>query len=130
MNCRQSSRKTNSDRLDITSHTMRGHAMGRSTSTSGITRDGGSPATVEELAATVHPFQRAGLGLAPFRFVGLDTCIHKASHDAPAQPGTSCDYCSTGIMYVCHIESSDGKRFKVGCDCVRKLERHDNRMIS
>lgn len=31
-----------------------------------------------------------------------------------------CDYCSNGIMNVFVIKSSDGKEFKVGCDCVAK----------
>jgi hypothetical protein len=67
-----------------------------------------------------HVFERAGLGLAPFRFVGFSTMIFRACPDAPPQPGTSCDYCGTGIMYVCRIKSADGKLFKVGCDCVNK----------
>lgn len=59
----------------------------------------------------LHVFQKAGLGLAPFRFVDIYT--------APGQ-GDGCHYCGTGIKQVCVIESADGKRFKVGIDCVRK----------
>lgn len=68
----------------------------------------------------VHVFERAGLGLAPFRFVGFYTAKFQACPGALVQPGTSCDYCGTGIMYVCRIKSADGKFFKVGCDCVAK----------
>ncbi len=69
---------------------------------------------------TLHPFERAGLGLAPFRFVGSHEEKYQACQGAPVQPGASCDYCGTAIMVVCVIQSSDGKRFKVGCDCVAK----------
>jgi hypothetical protein len=34
--------------------------------------------------------------------------------------GGSCDYCSTFIKNFFWLESSDKKRFKVGCDCVLK----------
>lgn len=68
----------------------------------------------------VHVFQRAGLGFAPFHFIGFSKMAYQACQGAPVQPGTSCDYCGTGIMYVCHIKSADGKTFKVGCDCVNK----------
>jgi hypothetical protein len=71
-------------------------------------------------AATVgqHCFEEAGLGKAPFRLTGFTTMQYQAAPGAPVQPGTSCDYCSTAIMYVCLVTSSDGKTFKVGCDCV------------
>jgi hypothetical protein len=68
----------------------------------------------------VHVFERAGLGLAPFRVYDFMTITYQACPGAPVQPGGSCDYCGTGIMYACLIQSSDGKRFKVGCDCVNK----------
>ena len=68
----------------------------------------------------IHVFQRAGLGLAPFRVSGFTKITYQACPGAPVQPGGSCDYCGTGIMYACLIQSSDGKQFKVGCDCVAK----------
>ncbi len=68
----------------------------------------------------VHVFERAGLGLAPFRFFRFSTMKFQACPGAPIQPGTCCDYCGTGIMNVCHIRAADGKEFKVGCDCVAK----------
>lgn len=33
---------------------------------------------------------------------------------------TSCDFCGQGIQNAYTVESADGKRFKVGCDCIRK----------
>jgi hypothetical protein len=32
----------------------------------------------------------------------------------------TCDYCSQGIAQCWTVESSDGRRFVVGCDCVEK----------
>jgi hypothetical protein len=71
----------------------------------------------------VHRFERAGLGKAPFRVVGFYRSVYQAvpgDPSCPLKPGTSCDYCAQGIMYVCQIEGADGRRFKVGCDCVAK----------
>ncbi len=68
----------------------------------------------------IHKFEQAGLGLAPYKVTGWDREVYKASPDAPIQPGGTCDYCGQGIMYVFNIESSDGKRFDVGSDCVLK----------
>ena len=68
----------------------------------------------------MHVFEKAGLGKAPFKLIGFSECIFKPAPDVPARPGTSCDYCGTGIMTVCHIRGADGKQFKVGCNCVEK----------
>ncbi len=84
-------------------------------------------------AANVHPFEAAGLGKAPFRFVGMihqDLCYGEAILNREeyertgvrltTKPGGSCDYCSTYIVNMYGIQSSDGRRFKVGCECVKK----------
>jgi hypothetical protein len=76
----------------------------------------------------IHPFELAGLGLAPFRFAGYRENVHKCGDHVKA--GGSCDYCGTGIRYECFIQSHDGKIFKVGTDCVLKLQREDNRLIN
>jgi hypothetical protein len=68
----------------------------------------------------VHKFELAGLGAAPYRFEGVEHRVFRAAPDAPAQPGGSCDYCGTGISYFYWLRSADGKRFKVGCDCILK----------
>ena len=70
----------------------------------------------------VHKFAIAGLGAGPYAFLGVTTAIFRAAPDAPAQPGTCCDYCGTGIMFVFHLRSSDGHSFKVGSDCIHKTE--------
>lgn len=83
----------------------------------------------------VHPFERAGLGKAPFHVVRYERRVYRAAPDAPAQPGSTCRYCGQGIMNTFEVAASDGKRFVVGPDCVdrthdtalreecRKLER-------
>lgn len=76
----------------------------------------------ETVGTVIHLFERAGLGRAPFRFVGFEVKTFQACQGAPIQPGASCDYCGTGISNVFWIESADRKRFKVGCDCVAKTE--------
>lgn len=77
-----------------------------------------------------HPFEEAGLGNAPFKFIGASEKrgpIFLGSSNgvetwagAPGQPMGSCAYCGQGIAVCCLIESADGKRFDVGSDCVRK----------
>lgn len=68
----------------------------------------------------LHAFERAGLGKAPFDFVG---CSEEfiTYPDGTQQASGCCDYCYNGIRYVCHIKSADGRRFKVGCNCVDKV---------
>lgn len=68
----------------------------------------------------IHRFESRGLGKAPFQIVGTERCTYQACPGAPIQPGTTCDYCGTGISEVWWVRSSDGKVFKVGCDCVFK----------
>lgn len=77
--------------------------------------------TTPTAPVAIHRFELAGLGKAPFRFAGFSVETYQACHGAPTQPGTSCDYCGTGIMNVCHVESADGKTFKVGIDCIQKV---------
>lgn len=59
----------------------------------------------------IHLFEQAGLGKAPFYYVG----------DAEANPCISCDYCSHAIKAVFMVQSSDGKTFRVGSDCIFKV---------
>lgn len=71
--------------------------------------------------STVHKFQLAGLGQAPFSFTGKMTeKTYCAYSGAPIQPGSNCDYCGTSIRYEFWVRSSDGNEFKVGCDCIHK----------
>ncbi len=92
-------------------------------------------------ANTVHPFERAGLGKAPFRFVGMaqqDFCygeviLNRAEYERTGialttKPGGTCAYCGTAIKALCQILSADGKRFHVGCDCVNKVA--DSKLVA
>lgn len=69
----------------------------------------------------VHRFEAAGLGKAPFRFVGYEKRTFQACVGAPVQVGGSCDFCGTGIMHTFYCESADNKRFKVGSECIAKV---------
>jgi hypothetical protein len=66
-----------------------------------------------------HAFQVAGLGLAPFKFLGVSRNVFN-NGDGTTKPGGSCDYCGTAIENEFNLRSTDGKEFKVGCDCIRK----------
>lgn len=70
----------------------------------------------------IHKFEKAGLGKPPYRLTSYARMVYKACPDAPTLPGSSCDYCGTGIMDVFWLKSSDGKEFKVGSDCILKAE--------
>jgi hypothetical protein len=79
----------------------------------------------------LHPFERAGLGKAPFRFVGVEVRIGPIRFErngvtveigAPGQPMGACQYCSQGIAECCHVRSSDGRDFIVGNECIKKVD--------
>jgi hypothetical protein len=77
-----------------------------------------------------HVFEAAGLGKAPFVFVGYYEDRGPKQIDStngltltvgtPGQPMGTCEYCGTGIAICCQIQSADGKTFVVGSDCVAK----------
>lgn len=77
-----------------------------------------------------HVFEKAGLGTAPFRFCGITVDIGPHRYvdksgvmvevGAPGQPMGTCAYCSTGIAYLHHIKSANGRSFVVGSECVQK----------
>ena len=68
---------------------------------------------------SIHKFEAAGLGKAPYRFVGMSQKIFKAP--GITKPGGCCDYCSTAIANCFHLVSSDGKEFVVGSECIKKV---------
>jgi hypothetical protein len=88
------------------------------------------------MTTTIHPFEAAGLGLAPFRFIGLeaqDLCygeaiLNRAEYERTGiaittAPGGSCAYCGQYIVVMYRVRSSDGRTFHVGCDCVEKCAK-------
>lgn len=92
--------------------------------------DGGSKMTSE---SNLHPFEKAGLGKAPFRYVGM-VCQEVVGNErvlngpdagimVTTKPGGTCDACGHAIVDMYGIESSDGVRSKVGCDCILKVSK-------
>jgi len=82
------------------------------------------------MTTAMHPFERAGLGKAPFRYVGIEA--QEISHgervigsvggcQVTTQPGGTCAYCGHYIVNMFMVESAEGRRFHVGCDCIRKV---------
>ena len=73
---------------------------------------------------SIHPFEAAGLGKAPFRYVG--TAVQEIGVDGrrvlghvggatvTTKPGGTCAYCGTYIVNMFDIESADGNRFTAG----------------
>ncbi len=67
----------------------------------------------------LHPFERAGLGQAPFHCIS----VRQNRFEIPGagwKPGGCCNFCSTGILYEYVIKSADDRTFVVGSDCVRR----------
>jgi hypothetical protein len=82
-------------------------------------------------ARGVHPFEKRGLGKAPFRYVGIiDQNIsygqavigHVGGIPLTTNPGGTCDYCGTAIVVMFGIISADGIRSHVGCDCIERVD--------
>ena len=88
----------------------------------------------------VHPWTRAGLGLAPFRFTGYYEDRGPRRYveggvevlvGAPGQPMGTCSYCGQGIAHVYSVQSADGRYSTVGQDCIARLgatEESDRRL--
>lgn len=84
-------------------------------------------------SSTIHKFEAAGCGIAPFRIVNVEirTGPIKSVVDfgngpvevevgSPGQPMGCCDYCGQGIAECWIIQDANGKRFMVGSSCVAK----------
>lgn len=93
----------------------------------------------EATTTKVHPFELAGLGIAPFRFVGAEERRGPISWTengitltagAPGQPMGTCSYCGQGIAVCCFVEDAKGSRFMVGSDCIRKVYSTGTRVRS
>lgn len=77
---------------------------------------------------TIHCFEAAGLGKAPFSYAGM--VVQDISYgmrnitvggvQCQTKPGGTCQYCGTYIVNMFNVESADGKQFHVGCECIRK----------
>jgi len=80
-----------------------------------------------------HAFEEAGLGRAPFRFLGcrdtsagadangmVRSSVGGSGVETWTKPGGSCEFCGTYIVIFCMIQDADGKRFHVGTSCAGK----------
>lgn len=82
---------------------------------------------MENTSATVHKFELAGLGKAPFVFVSFEVkrgpikLADGSEVGAPGQPMGTCQYCGTGIANCFNVRSADGRKFYVGSDCIAKV---------
>lgn len=91
-----------------------------------------------DTAEKIHPFERSGMGIGPFEFVGsilLPSSTFaehnpsaygaslKEAHSEARRHGVrlgSCNHCGTGLMHHCIIRDSNDVRFVVGNVCVQK----------
>lgn len=100
-----------------------------------------------EKTVAVHPWQAKGLGMAPFRFLTVishpSKSLQEANPDAynyaagiacqqrralKVEDTCTCHACYRDISVAYVIESSDEKRFVVGCECVLKTD--DTKLIT
>ena len=75
----------------------------------------------EVAGTTVHRFEVAGLGLAPYRYLGCTESVFRTP-DGTERAGASCDYCATSIRWVYRFLSADRREFKLGSDCIAKAD--------
>ena len=82
------------------------------------------------METTIHPFEKAGLGKAPFRYIGIEAQEMQYGQrvigsvggmTVTTQAGGTCAYCGHYILNMFNVESADGQRFHVGCDCIHKI---------
>ena len=81
---------------------------------------------------TIHPFEKAGLGKAPFRYIGaidqptnrdgMVICGTYKGVQVETKAGGTCDYCGMAIINMYKVRSADGHTFRVGCDCLKKVD--------
>lgn len=87
-------------------------------------------------AATLHPFEAAGMGRGPYAFAGLYDLGEAMNPDNPANFGRltgcltdapklkagmgTCACCGHAITVICIVKDADGDLWGVGSDCVEK----------
>jgi hypothetical protein len=74
----------------------------------------------------VHPFSRT-LGPGPYKFVGFgriafsSTFGHKYMGPEIEKGCGTCAHCGTAIMNIYVVETSEKRKFGVGCDCIMEV---------
>jgi hypothetical protein len=62
----------------------------------------------------LHPWEKKGLGVAPFQFVRLEKVPRNAS--------ARCAYCNKAIQWLSWVRGQNGPEFKVGSECIKNAE--------
>ena len=65
-----------------------------------------------------HVWQEAGMGVAPYTYVGCEDTGYLS---------TNCDACGAGLRYVFFVRDAKGCQYQVGCDCV--LKTNDAKLV-
>ena len=91
------------------------------------------------MSQSIHPFEKSGLGVGPFRLTGVislpnasiaeanPAAFNGAMRDAQEAAKCSgvrlgvCDHCGAGLMRNAVVTDSAGKCFVVGLDCAMKV---------
>ena len=68
----------------------------------------------------MHIFERCGMGVAPYQFIGCEETLFVAYPGATPRAGGTCDYCATAISTKYWVRSADGEKFGLGCNCIDK----------
>lgn len=99
-----------------------------------------TPQTQTDAPSTIHPWEAAGLGKAPFRWLGVSRKVGPVrtvladgttlEQGAPGQPMGSCAFCGMGIAECHEIKGACGALFIVGCDCVRRVYAAGDRVLT
>lgn len=83
-----------------------------------------------------HPFEEAGMGLGPYKWVGMyslpssdlaeknPSAYQEALREMPKLKGGcgTCYACGMAIIHICIVADRDGVLYGVGTDCVEKTE--------
>jgi len=67
-----------------------------------------------------HKFTEAGLGPAPFTFLGVVERVRQAAPGEPWLAAGTCRYCYTGIRHAFRVQAADGAISDVGSECIKK----------
>lgn len=78
------------------------------------------------MCSEIHKFEKAGMGKAPFKYLGIEFQDIRygervLANGCTTKPGGTCAYCGTYIVNMYQIESADGIKNHVGSECIKKV---------